>query len=134
MAVRAVVVDIGGVLEITPRLGTTAMWEEKLGLAAGDIDGRLHEVWRDGSVGAISAADVQVRIGSLLAVDAATVDAFLADIWTEYLGTLNTELTGYVRGLRPRVYELTCARLGVKGVVFRDNTQAIADIEALLAG
>jgi hypothetical protein len=34
MAIRAVVFDIGGVLEITPDLGVTPMWETRLGLPA----------------------------------------------------------------------------------------------------
>jgi putative hydrolase of the HAD superfamily len=29
------------------------------------------------------------------------VDAFMADLWTEYLGTLNAEMTAYFAGLRP---------------------------------
>jgi hypothetical protein len=33
--IRAVVFDIGGVLEITPGLGVHRSWETRLGLAAG---------------------------------------------------------------------------------------------------
>lgn len=123
----------------------------------------------------------------------------MQDIWTEYLGTLNTELYEYCRNLRPkyrtailsnsfvgarekeeasykfseivelliyshevgmakpdpRIYELTCERLGLEpaevlfiddhqelidaaqacglhGVVYHNNEQVIADIEACL--
>lgn len=123
----------------------------------------------------------------------------MTDIWREYLGTPNTELMEYFRGLRPRyqtailsnsfvgarereqeayqfdemcdfiiyshevgmqkpnpaIYALTCERLalppneviflddndwaidaanayGMRGIVFKDNTQAMADINALL--
>jgi len=31
MTIQAVVFDIGGVLEITPDLGVTGMWESRLG-------------------------------------------------------------------------------------------------------
>ena len=34
MVIRAVVFDIGGVLEITPDLGVIPMWEARLGLLA----------------------------------------------------------------------------------------------------
>jgi putative hydrolase of the HAD superfamily len=121
------------------------------------------------------------------------------DVWREYLGALNVELTEYFRGLRPkyktailsnsfvgarrkeqeryrfeelcdfiiyshevgmskpdpRIYALTCERLGVPpaeviflddregaieaarafgihGVLFKDNAQAIADIETCI--
>jgi len=36
MVIRAVVFDIGGVLEIDPDLGVIPMWEDRLGLPAGE--------------------------------------------------------------------------------------------------
>jgi putative hydrolase of the HAD superfamily len=200
MPVRAVVFDIGGVLEITPPTGAAEKWEAALGLAPGQLHRRLRDIWAAGGVGAISEAEVHRRVGEILELDEAGVGAFMADVWNEYLGTLNTELVEYFRGLRPRyrtailsnsfvgarerergrygfeeltdlivyshevgrskpdpcVYELTCDRLGVRppetvflddvpaavdgarlvgmrGVLFRDNAQATADIDALLA-
>ena len=200
VAIRAVVFDIGGVLEITPRTGWVGRWEAQLGLPAGGLMARLGEVWRAGSVGSISEAEVERRTGELLGLDRAQLDAFMADLWAEYLGTLNAELAAYFAGLRPRyqtailsnsfvgarekeqarygfgdlcdliiyshevgmqkpdrrIYALTCARLGVepgeaiflddveaavaaarefgmRAILFRDNAQAIADIEACLA-
>jgi len=44
VAIRAVVFDIGGVLEITPDLGIDRLWEARLGLAAGEMDARMHDV------------------------------------------------------------------------------------------
>jgi hypothetical protein len=46
MAIRAVVFDIGGVLEIIPEppdLGITRQWEIRLGLAVGELDERMHD-------------------------------------------------------------------------------------------
>ena len=102
MTIRAVVFDIGGVLEITPSTGWAGRWEAQLGLPPGGLVAQLGEVWRAGSVGSISEADVERRTGELLGLDRAQVDAFMADLWTEYLGTLNAELAGYFAGLRPR--------------------------------
>lgn len=102
MPIRAVVFDIGGVLEFTPRLGTDTKWEAKLGLQPGDLSRRLHEVWKGGSIGTISLAEVHQQIGAILGLDAATVNAFMDDTWIEYLGTLNVELRDYCRSLRPR--------------------------------
>jgi len=42
------------------------------------------------------------RVGDLLGLDEPRLDAFMRDLWTEYLGTLNVELADYCRGLRPR--------------------------------
>jgi len=100
--IRAVVFDIGGVLETTPPLGVSDAWEARLGLAAGELDGRLSDVWTAGNIGAITEDDVHREITTRLGLDDATLRAFLDDLWTEYLGTLNVELTGYFAGLRPR--------------------------------
>ena len=196
MAVRAVVFDIGGVLEFTPDLGVRERWEEKLGLQPGELDARTRGVWEAGSVGALSEREVTLRVGELLGLDETQVDAFMRDLWTEYLGSLNVELAEYCRGLRPRyqtaiisnsfvgartreqeryhfdeitdllvyshevgiakpdprIYQLACARLGVRpgetvfvddnqlmvdgaraagiqAILFEDNAQAIAEIE-----
>ena len=48
MVIRAVVFDIGGVLEITPDLGVDRLWETRLGLPAGEILERMRDVWRGG--------------------------------------------------------------------------------------
>jgi epoxide hydrolase-like predicted phosphatase len=102
MAIRAVVFDIGGVLEITPDLGISRQWEIRLGLAAGELDERMHDAWVGGSIGTITLDDVHQALRDRLGLDERQLAAFLADLWREYLGTPNTELIEYARGLRPR--------------------------------
>ncbi len=200
MAIRAVVLDIGGVLEITPDLGVIQWWEARLGLSAGELSERMHDVWAGGSIGTITEAAVHQATRDRLGLDEHQVAAFMADIWRQYLGTPNTELIEYARQLRPRyrtgilsnsfvgarekeqaaygfedlvddivysheagmnkpdarIYALACARLdvhpdetvflddtvycvagareaGMHAVHFQHNTQAIEDIERLLA-
>lgn len=199
MTVRAVVFDIGGVLEYTPSLGVPEKWEEILRLPQGDLGRRLHDVWRGGSLGLLSLEEVHRDIAEILRITPARVDALMADVWTEYLGTPNTELIGYLRDLRPayrtgivsnsfvgarereqaaygfgdlvdvivyshevgvakpdrQVYAVACERLevapeetvflddtpeavdgareaGLRALLFKDNAQAIREIEALL--
>ena len=199
MVIRAVVFDIGGVLEITPDLGTARRWEARLGLAAGEIDERLRDVWRGGSLGTITLDGVHQAIRDRLGLDERQLASYMADLWREYLGTANAELIEYARQLRPRyrtgilsnsfvgarereraaygfedlvdeivyshevgmgkpdplIYALACARLnvqpgetvfiddadrcvagareaGIHAVRYRDNAQAIAEIEHLL--
>ena len=199
MAIRAVVFDIGGVLEITPDLGVTELWETRLRLPAGELSTRMHDVWAGGSIGTITEDDVHQAITDRLGLDGQQLAAFMADIWREYLGTANTGLIEYARRLRPRyrtgilsnsfvgarereqaaygfedlvdqivysheagmskpdprIYALTCARLGVRpqetvflddagrcvagareagihAVRYQDNAQAIEEIEKLL--
>ena len=200
MVIRAVVFDIGGVLEITPDLGVDRRWEARLGLAAGEIGERLADVWTGGGLGTITLDDVHLALGDRLGLDEQQLTEFMADTWREYVGSANTELIDYARGLRPRyrtgilsnsfvgarereqaaygfedlvdeivysheagmakpdprVYALVCERLGARpgetvflddtepcvtgardvgihAVHYRDNAQAIAEIEKLLA-
>jgi HAD superfamily hydrolase (TIGR01549 family) len=197
--IGAVVFDIGGVLEHTPPTGHTQRWEQALGLAAGELDRRMGDVWRDRRLGTVSEAEVVAAVGGRLRLTAEQVEEFMAGVWEEYLGTANTELIAWFAALRPRfrtgilsnsfvgarereeqrygfgaladvlvyshevgiakpdpaVYRLVCERLavppeqtvflddkavsveaaravGMTGVRFRDNAQAIADLEAVL--
>jgi epoxide hydrolase-like predicted phosphatase len=102
MTIRAVVFDIGGVLEITPDLGITPLWESRLGLAAGELDQRMLDAWRGGSIGTITLDDVHQALRDRLGLDDTQLEAFMADLWREYLGTPNTELIDFARRLRPR--------------------------------
>jgi epoxide hydrolase-like predicted phosphatase len=101
MVIRAVVFDIGGVLEITPDLGVHQRWETQLGLPAGEILARMSDVWQGGSIGTITLDDVHEALRDRLGLDDKLAQ-FMADLWREYLGTANTELIEYARGLRPR--------------------------------
>jgi len=199
MVIRAVVFDIGGVLEITPDLGVDRQWETRLGLPDGEILARLRDVWRGGSIGTITLDDVHQALQERLGLDDQTRAQYMADVWREYLGTANTELIDYARRLRPRlrtgivsnsfvgarereqaaygfedlveeivyshevgfskpdprIYALACTRLdvapeetvflddsdvcvtgardvGIHAIRYRDNAQAIAEIEKLL--
>jgi epoxide hydrolase-like predicted phosphatase len=102
MTIRAVVFDIGGVLEITPRTGWVEKWEARLHLQPGELDERLMDVWRDGNLGTISEEEVEQRIGEIMGLDHEHVDVLMADLWEEYLGELNVELAAYFSSLRPR--------------------------------
>jgi len=102
MTIQAVVFDIGGVLEITPDLGWGPAWESRLGLAPGELGERMADTWRGGSIGTVTEAEVHRAARDLLGLDERQLGEFMADLWREYLGTANTELIEYARGLRPR--------------------------------
>lgn len=200
MGIRAVVFDIGGVLEITEEMTFTRDWEAKLGLAEGEIGRRLADVWAGGSIGSVSEDQVHREIGDRLGLSGAQVELMMSQMWTEYLGVANDELIAYLRGLRlryrtgilsnsfvgarareqeaygfpalvddlvyshevgmnkpdPRIYQLTCTRLrvapeetiflddleinvsgaievGLHAVLYRNNLQAVAEIEAIIS-
>ncbi len=102
MSIQAVVFDIGGVLELTPSLGVSEMWESRLELDPGEIDRRMHDIWQGGAVGTISEHDVHQALAERLGLDEQQLEEFMGWIWREYLGTANTELIEYARRLRPR--------------------------------
>ncbi len=102
MTIRAVVFDIGGVLEITPDRGVNAKWEQQLHLKPGELDERLSSVWQGGSLGTLDEEQVHTSIGKILGMSETQVDALMDDVWQEYLGTLNVELAEYLRSLRPQ--------------------------------
>lgn len=101
-ALRAVVFDIGGVLELTPETGWREEWGARLGLEPTELVWRLEPTFRGGDLGTISLEEVERRAGLLLGLDESEVWQFMEAIWAEYLGTLNEELVKYFAALRPR--------------------------------
>ena len=129
MTIQAVVFDIGGVLEITPDLGVTGMWESRLGLTPGELNRRMRDAWRGGSIGTISEDDVHQALMECLGLNDGQLAEFMAGIWREYLGTANTELIEYARRLRPR------CRTGILSNSFvgaREREQAAYGFEDLV--
>ncbi|MDT0453150.1 HAD-IA family hydrolase [Streptomyces hesseae] len=100
MTTTCIIFDIGGVLEITPETGWVQRWEELLELPPGTVNERMRDVWRAGSVGSISEAEVYKQVAVRLGLDMPQVEAFMGDLWAEYLGIPNQELIDYVPELR----------------------------------
>ncbi|MEV4880249.1 HAD-IA family hydrolase [Streptomyces cyaneofuscatus] len=100
MTAACVILDIGGVLEFTPDTGWVQRWEKELELAPGAVDERMRDVWEAGSVGSIGEQEVREQVAARLELDAGRLEAFMGDLWAEYLGTPNEELIAYLRGLR----------------------------------
>lgn len=215
MTIRAVVFDIGGILEIIPGGGDPtirfpdmiARWETRLGLPAGSLGQQIAELsaqferaGQDGGIGTLSEAAYFAELLAVTGWDQPQLDAFRRDFWDTYCGNPNPDLVVYLGSLRPRyhtallsnsfdgarreeearlhlsqiadliiyshevgvakpdprIYALTCERLGcrpeeivflddaernvaaaaaygIHTILFRDNTQAIDAIQALLA-
>ena len=102
MPIRAVVFDIGGVLEITPKTGWTQKWSERLQLNLGEVFERLTKTGRDGELGTCSEAQWLEGLKEITGMTQIEIDEFMQDLWEEYLGELNTELAAYFAGLRSR--------------------------------
>ena len=102
---RAVLLDIGGVLEFTPAVHWIMKWEARLGVDSGGLARVVSPIWRPGRTGAASLADIELRTMEALGIDTTDGRELWDDMWTWYLGTLNRELVEYLVELRPR-YQL----------------------------
>ena len=102
MSLRCVVLDIGGVLEVTPATGWVERWEQASGRESGSTNLALEDVFAAGSIGAMSEAEVLGAMRTRLNLSPEELDAFWAGAWDEYLGSLNTELHDWFAALRPR--------------------------------
>ena len=100
-AIRAIILDIGGVLEHTPDLGTEARWEPEFGAGWAS---RVAAVFRAGELGHITLDEVHERSVAALGVPADRFAAYMADAWIEYLGTYNAEIADYWLARRAEGY------------------------------
>ena len=91
----------------------------------------MADVWTGGALGTITLDDVHLAIRDRLGLDGQQLTAFMADVWRQYLGSANTELIEYARGLRPRY------RTGILSNSFvgaREREQAAYGFEDLVDG
>jgi epoxide hydrolase-like predicted phosphatase len=102
MPIKAVVFDIGGVLEYTPETGWIDRWKERLTVDPIDFFKRLHEMGLDGSIGPCTEDEWLAGFKEVSGMEQDQIDEFMNDLWTEYVGQPNTELINYFRDLRPR--------------------------------
>jgi epoxide hydrolase-like predicted phosphatase len=117
VAIKAVVFDIGGILETIPEGGDPtrrfpemiAQWEQTLGMAPGSLetqivamDKALKAAGKDADIGTCSEVEWVAALRETTGWDEAQADGFMCDFWDIYCGEPNTELTAYFRGLRPR--------------------------------
>jgi putative hydrolase of the HAD superfamily len=102
MTIRAVVFDIGGILEIGTDTYDDAKWEAILGLEKGELNQKMGHIWADGSEGRCTESDVHQALREFLGMNETHVKAYMDDMWKSYLGTLNGELAAYFRSLHTK--------------------------------
>jgi HAD superfamily hydrolase (TIGR01549 family) len=131
MAIEAVLFDIGGVLERNPRTGWEQRWAAELGLSIDEFERRLAPVGRPGSVGEITLHGAERRIASVFGLDEPSLERFMDDLWEEYLGTLNEELTTYFASLRGGRVRYRTGIVSNSFVGAREREQALYGFEDL---
>jgi FMN phosphatase YigB (HAD superfamily) len=99
-------------------LGVAGTWESRLGLAPGELNERMKDAWAGGSIGTISEADVHRTATENLGLD-------------EQRLTVEPAQMVFVDDYEPCVEGARQA--GIHAVLYRNNAQAVRDIEDLLA-
>ena len=106
MTIRAVVFDIGGVLELDVielvEIDLDARWEHRLSLQPGEIERRMEPIWHAGSLGECSEEDVHLEMSRRLGMSQEQVEEYMHEMWDWYCGRLNVPMADFFRSLRPR--------------------------------
>ena len=116
MTIRAIVFDLGGVLENDVDTGMHTKWEARLHLKPGELRERyLRTGWLvDATYGKLTAEEMHQKIAEVYGMDGRQVEEFMQDFWDQYCGKLNHELAAYFRSLRPH-YQTAILSNGVPG-------------------
>jgi FMN phosphatase YigB (HAD superfamily) len=99
--IKAVVLDIGSVLEVIDDAVFPEPFEIRHGLGAGAVAG-ASDFARDPGTGALTEAEVRAHWRERLGLSEAQADELMADYWRWYVGTLDRRLTNWFAGVRGR--------------------------------
>lgn len=99
--VKAVVLDIGSVLEVIDDRVFPEPFERRHGLPVGSV-ASASDFPRDPGVGLMSESEVRAHWQQRLGLSETLADELMADQWRWYVGTLDRELFDWFAGVRGR--------------------------------
>jgi putative hydrolase of the HAD superfamily len=122
MAIRAIVFDLGGVLEIERDTGTDTKWEARLNLKPGEMSERFMSsgLGKDATLGNLSEEEMFQKFCEVYGMSHAQMQDYWNDIWEDY--TVNQELATYFQSLRPR-YRTAILSNGIPGARREETTR-----------
>ena len=105
MVIRAVVFDVGGVLErVASPAALWTTWRERLGLS--EVGMQVAEARVDPDdlieIGGLTEAEYRQRYADAFGLTDVQTEEFMRDLWNWYCGELDPELAAYAASLRPR--------------------------------
>jgi len=101
VAIRAVVFDIGSVLEIIDDAVFPGAWPARLGLTNDEFSLRLDGLAGDPVLGEVTEAEMRTHWQGTLDLGDAAVDELMDDYWRWYVGTLDEPLFDWFAARRP---------------------------------
>lgn len=102
MAIRAVIVDFGGVLVLTSDTAGRQKWEHRLGLAEGELADAVFNtpISLQASLGKLPERAIWQHLGERFNLTPAQLDELEHDFWSG--DRLNEQLVEFIKALRPR--------------------------------
>jgi epoxide hydrolase-like predicted phosphatase len=101
--IRAVVLDIGSVLEIIDDSVFPAPFEQRQGLAPGSVHAGAAVLPGNAATGELTELQIRSHWQQHLALTDAQADELMADYWRWYVGTLDQELFDWFAARRPQL-------------------------------
>lgn len=122
MTIRAIVFDLGGVLESTIETGLHAKWEARLQMEPGTLFKPLFSsgLAVDATVGTVSEEEFVRKLSELYGIDQMQVQELRNDVWEQY--QLNEELAEFFKKQRPR-YKTAILSNAMPGARRRESEQ-----------
>jgi epoxide hydrolase-like predicted phosphatase len=122
MTIKAVVFDLGGVLESTIETGLHAKWEARLQLEPGKLFEPLFSsgLALDATVGKVSEEEFVQKFSEVYGINQIQVQELRNDVWEQY--QLNVELAEFFRKQRPR-YKTAILSNAMPGARRRESEQ-----------
>ena len=99
--IRAVVLDIGGVLEINDDALFPGPFEGRHGLAAGAVIEAISRMEQHPGLGHVTEQETRDHWRRVLRLDDAQSDDLMADFWTWYVGELDQQMFDWFAAQRP---------------------------------
>ncbi|MGH3306860.1 MAG: HAD-IA family hydrolase [Nocardioides sp.] len=101
MAIRAVVFDIGSVLEVIDDAVFPGAWPTRLGLGSDDFARRLDGLAGDPVLGEVTEVEIRTHWQRTLDLSDAAADDLMDDFWRWYVGALDEPLFDWFAVRRP---------------------------------
>lgn len=101
VAIRAVVFDIGSVLEVIDDAVFPGAWPARLGLGVEEFEARLDGMSGDPVLGEVTEAEIRTHWQRSLDLSDALADELMDDFWLWYVGALDEPLFDWFAARRP---------------------------------